>query len=89
MAKRHPRFTASPEQKAETARSKEPQRLSNSSAMDTAVTAKVSEAPAKTSSPRKTEIAGSRSFEASHQKEPKLTAMLKSTWHVLKKPFKF
>jgi hypothetical protein len=89
MAKRHPGFTASPEQKVETARSKEPQRLSNGSATDTAVAATGSEAPVKTSSARKTEIAGSRSFEASHQKEPKLTAMLKSTWHVLKKPFKF
>ena len=29
------------------------------------------------------------SKDTANQKEPKLTAMLKTTWHILKKPFKF
>jgi hypothetical protein len=38
----------------------------------------------------KSEIAGRRdSQQVSDKKEPKLTAILKTTWNVLKKPFKF
>jgi hypothetical protein len=89
-SKRHQGFFASPVQNAEIARSRESQESSNSRAKNAPAAAVTAPTAAKTSAPRNTQIAGSRSFEpVSHQKEPKLTAMLKTTWHVLKKPFKF
>ena len=90
MAKRHQRYTAGPTQKAETARTREPQLFSNSSAMNAPLAARPSQVAAKTNPPRNTEIAASRNFaQVPHQKDAKLTAMLKTTWHVLKKPFSF
>ena len=42
------------------------------------------------SSPQKSEVAQRKeSPQSPHQKDPKLVAMLKTTWRVLKKPFKF
>jgi len=90
VVKRHQRFTASAAPKTEIARSREPQQLSNSGPMNAPATARTSQPPAKTSTPRNTQSSASRNLEpASHPKDPKLTAMMKTTWHVLKKPFKF
>lgn len=90
MARRHQRYTSSPAQNAETASSRESQLFSNSGAVNAPVAARSSQSPAKTSAPRNTEIAASRNLgQVPHQKDAKLTAMLKSTWHVLKKPFSF
>ena len=90
LAKRHQKFTVSPTATTETARSREPQQTSNSSAMNAPAATRASQTPARIGAPGNSEFAASRSFEpVTHQKEPKLTAMLKTTWHVLKKPFKF
>jgi len=92
VAKRHQKFIASPTATAtaETARSREPQQFSNSSAMNAPAATRASQTPARIGAPGNSEFGANRSFEpATHQKEPKLTAMLKTTWHVLKKPFKF
>jgi len=90
VAKTHQRFIAGPSPKAEIARSREPQQFSNSSAINVPATARSSPSPANMSAPRNAQFSASRNLEpASHSKDPKFTAMLKTTWHVLKKPFKF
>ena|SRR5215831_7795916 len=90
LAKRHEKFTPSPTATTETARRRQPQQFSNSSAMSAPAATRASQTPARIGAPGNSEFAANRSFEpATHQKEPKLTAMLKTTWHVLKKPFKF
>jgi len=91
VAKRHERFISGPTQKPEIARSREPQQFSSSSsAMNAPAAARVSQSPARTSAPQNMQFSPSRNLEpASHPKDPKLTAMLKTTWHVLKKPFRF
>jgi hypothetical protein len=89
-SKKHQGSFASPVQNAEIARSIESQEFSNSRAKNAPAAAVSGPTAAKTSAARNTQIAGSRNFEpVSHQKEPRFTAMLKTTWHVLKKPFKF
>jgi hypothetical protein len=90
VAKRHQSYTPGPSQKAETARSRESQLFSNSSAVSAPPAARPNQGAAKITPPRNTEISASRSSQqVPHQKDPKLTAMLKTTWHVLKKPFSF
>jgi hypothetical protein len=89
-SKRHEGFFASPVQNSEITRTRESQEFSNSRAKNAPAAAVTGPTAAKTSAARNTQITGSRNFEpVSHQKEPRLTAMLKTTWHVLKKPFKF
>lgn len=89
-AKRHQRPAGGAPAKPEIARNNEAQQFSVSTPMNTTSVARTSQAPPRTSSSRNTDAAANRNLEmSSHQKEPKLTAMLKTTWHVLKKPFKF
>lgn len=88
VTKRHQTFTGGSIANGETARSAAAQPVSVKPMTNTQ--ARASESPARSSAPRNTEFAASRNFEPSHhQKDPKFTAMLKTTWHVLKKPFKF
>jgi hypothetical protein len=90
VAKPHQTSIAGPTQKPEVARSRQPQQFSSGSTTNAPAAVKVSQAPARTSAPQSMQFSASRNLEpASHPKDPKLTAVLKSTWHVLKKPFKF
>ena len=88
-AKKHQKPSASAPAKPEIARSNNAQQSFVSTPLSTTSVARTSQAPPRTSSSRNTDFAANRFELPSHQKEPKLTAMLKTTWHVLKKPFKF
>jgi hypothetical protein len=89
-AKRHQKPMASAPAKPEIARSNNAQQSAVRTPLSSTSVARTSQVPPRTSSSRNTDFAANRSFEMpAHQKEPKLTAMFKTTWHVLKKPFKF